>query len=87
LGDWVLWHARYKEVGAKIITLFNYRMSTTQQTKQLKLAQHSAEYFKRAIACKSEFYEAAKRNGYYMTNMKASIITEQRMIDDSLTIH
>jgi hypothetical protein len=58
-------------------------MSTTQQTKQLKLAQHSAEDLQRAIAGKSELYEAAQRNGYYLPKMKASIITEQRITDVS----
>ena len=60
-------------------------MSTTQQTqqtKQLKLAQHSAEDLQRAIAGKSEPYEAAQRNGYYLPKMKASIITEQQHITD-----
>ena len=48
-----------------------------QQTKQIKLAQHSAEDLQRAIAGKSELYEAVQRNGCYLPKMKASIITEQ----------
>ena len=56
-------------------------MSTLQQTKQIKLAQHSAEDLQRAIAEKSELYEAAQRNGCYLPKMKASIITEQYITD------
>ncbi len=54
-------------------------MSTN--VKQLKLTQHSAEDLQRAIAGKSELYEAAQRNGYYLPKMKASIITEQYITD------
>ena len=54
-------------------------MSTS--VKQIKLIQHSAEDLQRAIAGKSELYEAAQRNGYYLPKMKASIITEQYITD------
>ena len=54
-------------------------MSTN--VKQIKLIQHSAEDLQRAIAGKSELYEAAQRNGYYLPKIKSSIITEQYITD------
>jgi hypothetical protein len=54
-------------------------MSTN--VKHIKLIQHSVEDLQRAIAGKSELYEAAQRNGYYLLKIKASIITEQYITD------
>ncbi len=44
---------------------------TTSQQKPLKIVSHSAEDLQRAIAGKTELYEAAIRNGYYLPKFKS----------------
>jgi hypothetical protein len=46
------------------------------EEKKGKMVSHELEEVKRIIGGKADLYEAAVRNGWYLTKMKSSIITE-----------
>ncbi len=46
------------------------------QQQRVQMAQYSVQDVQRVLSSKSELYEAAVRNGFYLPKYKSSIITE-----------